>query len=193
MDYPTIRSNFIEENLLTPWCNTHSQSQIVLLGAGLDTRAYRFEPLQINQNIVFEIDFPIVFDHKEKVMQKKRPLCKVVRLSADLIEPSWSSHLIKKGFSKEIPTFWIMEGLVYYLEQDEFFSLINNLAELSKNLSQIFIDVFSMHPKWDLNVNEIPEYFKSIGWEVSISFVKKNDQDREVSQKGMVFIKGIKK
>ena len=213
MDYPIIRSSFIEENLLTPWCNTHSQSQIVLLGAGLDTRAYRFKPLQVNRHIVFEIDFPIVINYKEKLMQKEKPLCTVIRLSADLIKPDWSSHLIKNGFSMEIPTLWIMEGLVYYIERDAFFSLITKMAEISKEGSQIFIDVIyasrrmpfsysqnmkstnasSKHQKWDFNINEASKYFAPVGWELSSSFVNEYEQSRNDGQKGMVFIQGIKK
>ncbi|MHA2035828.1 MAG: class I SAM-dependent methyltransferase [Promethearchaeota archaeon] len=212
MDYPTIRSSFIEENLLTPWCNTHSQSQIVLLGAGLDTRAYRFKPLQVNQHSVFEIDFPIVIDYKEKILKKEKPLCNIIRLSADLVDPEWSSQLVKNGFSMEIPTFWIMEGLVYYLKRDEFSTLITKTAEISKEGSQIFIDIlhvsrrepssyfqgtdltnpFSTHQKWGLNIEEVPKFFETTGWKVKSYFVDEYDQGRNVGQKGMVFIKGLK-
>ncbi|MHA2181555.1 MAG: class I SAM-dependent methyltransferase [Promethearchaeota archaeon] len=202
MDYPTIRSSFIEEKLLTPWCTAQSQSQIVLLGAGLDTRPYRFKPLQINKHTIFEIDFPSVIYYKEHLMQNEKPLCKVVRLSADLIEPDWSSYLIKKGFSREIPAFWIMEGLVYYLERDSFFSLISTLAELSSEGSQIFMDVIYASdsaksppngPKWAILLQKIPEKFALAGWDVQSSFVNKNKQNRNVSRRGMIFIQGIKK
>ena len=213
LDYPIVRSSFIEENLLIPWCSTHSQSQIVLLGAGLDTRAYRFKPLQFNRNIVFEIDFPIVIDYKEKIMQKEKPLCNIIRLSADLVDPDWSSRLIKNGFSKDIPTFWVLEGLVYYIEREAVSSLLIKTAEISKEGSQIFIDIihasrgvssphsknensidpFSKHQRWGLNIKEVPSFFAATGWEVTSSFVDEDDQDRDVEQKGMVFIQGIRK
>ena len=212
MDYPLVRSNFIEEILLTSWCNTNPQSQIVLLGAGLDTRAYQFKPFQNNRQIIYEIDFPIVIDYKEKLMQKKKPLCKIVRLSADLVDPDWSSHLIKNGFSSEIPTFWVLEGLVYYLERESVFSLLTKMAEISKVGSQIFIDIisasrekpfpysennnstdnFSKHQEWDLNLGEVPVFFTPTGWEVKSSFIGEYDQDRNVEHKGMIFIQGIK-
>jgi methyltransferase (TIGR00027 family) len=182
------------------------------MGAGLDTRPYRFKPFQINQHIVFEIDFPNVIDYKEKVMHEKKPLCKVIRLSADLMDLDWSSHLLKKGFSKNMPTFWIMEGLVYYLKQDTFSTLITKMTELSKGGSQIFIDViyastampfsysqnidstktFSNNHIRGINIKEISGYFASTGWEVSSSYVNKYDQSRNIGQKGMVFVQGKK-
>lgn len=209
LDYPHLRSNFIEEQLLRPWCNSHLQSQIVLLGAGLDVRAYRFKPLHINHHIVFEIDFPNVIDFKRKLMEKEKPLCKIVRLSADLVDAGWSSHLIKNGYSREIPSFWILEGLSYYIEQDNFSSLITKTAEISKIGSQIFIDIlpssrglpseststtaaFPKHHKWGLNIKDIPNFFAPTGWEVSSSFVEENDHGRDDGQKGMIFIHGRK-
>jgi len=104
-------------------------------------------------------------------------------LSADLVEPKWSSHLIKKGFSKDIPTFWVLEGLIYYIEREVVLSLLTKLAEISKIGSQIFIDIihasgrvplpysqnenstefFSKNQKWDLNIKGVPEFFGTTG------------------------------
>jgi methyltransferase (TIGR00027 family) len=185
----------------------------VLLGAGLDTRAYRFKPLQTNQHVVFEIDFPIIINYKEKLMLKRQPLSDIVRLPADLIEPEWASQLIENGFSKEIPTFWIMEGLVYYININEFSSLITKTAEISKEDSQIFIDIihasrkipsshsqntnltdtYSKQHKWGLHITEVSAFFATTGWEVISYFVDEYDQSRNVGQKGMIFIQGKKK
>jgi methyltransferase (TIGR00027 family) len=68
MDYALVRASYLENNLLTPWCKAQRNSQIVLLGAGLDTRAYRFEPLQTNTHTIFEIDFPSVICYKEELL-----------------------------------------------------------------------------------------------------------------------------
>lgn len=188
MDYPHLRSHFIEEQLLRPWCDSHLRSQIVFLGAGLDIRAYRFKPLQLNYHVVFEIDFPIVFDFKKKIMRKKQPLCKVVRISADLIQSDWKSRLLNCGFSNDVPSFWILEGLAYYLEKDEIISLITKAAELSKKGSKIFIDISKDH-KWGLDLLEITEILAETGWKVSNS----SENDQILNQNGMLFIQGIKK
>ncbi|MHA2283407.1 MAG: class I SAM-dependent methyltransferase [Promethearchaeota archaeon] len=204
MEYPIVRSYYIEEKLLRPWCNTHAKSQIVLLGAGLDTRAYRFKPFQTNRHTVFEIDFPIVIDYKKKMMQKEKPLCTVIRLSADLVDPNWSSRLIKNGFSKDILTFWVLEGLAYYIERVVFSSLLKKTAEITKEGSQLFIDIIhasstnSTHPsskrqKWGMSIREVPNFFATSGWEVTSSFADENNQSQNDGQKRMVFIQGVKK
>ena len=117
MDYSLVRAYYIENKLLTPWCHIHKQSQIVLLGAGLDTRAYRFNPLKTHSHTIFEIDFPVINRYKDEILTGEPPLCKLVRISADLTKPEWTNLLETSGFSNDIPTFWVLEGLVYYMEQ----------------------------------------------------------------------------
>ncbi|MFX1431020.1 MAG: class I SAM-dependent methyltransferase [Promethearchaeota archaeon] len=212
MDYPIVRSFYIENNLLTSWCNTHKKSQIVLLGAGLDTRAYRFKPLLINNHTVYEIDFPNLIHYKEEILQNEKPLCNLNRISSDLSDSRWISSLMDTNFSKNIPTFWILEGFAYYIEQNVFISLVSKLAKMSSEESEIFIDImqssrwysfpyssngilggpFSRHIKWGLDIKSVPLFFLKTGWRVSCSFADNYDQGRNVGQKAMIFINGRK-
>ncbi|MFX1253674.1 MAG: class I SAM-dependent methyltransferase [Promethearchaeota archaeon] len=200
--YSLVRSYYIEQNLLTPWCNALAESQIVLLGAGLDTRAYRFTPLQTNTHIIFEIDFPVVNSYKEEILQDEQPLCRLVRISVDLTSDDWAFHLKNSGFSKNIPTFWVLEGLVYYMEREVVVSLLKKAAELSSKNSQIFVDLcvpmlaevnfgsFLRYFKWGLDKEDVPRFFAAIGWDVSCSFADNYDQGRDVGQRGMIFTHG---
>jgi len=210
MDYPIVRSYYIEEKLLTPWCNTQGESQIVELGAGLDTRAYRFKLLHKNKHTIFEIDFPKVIQYKNKILKDEKPYCDVVRLSTDLSKSKWISILLKSGFSKNIPTFWILEGLAYYIEKQDFTSLLLKIAEISIETSQIFTDImqlsrwysfpytsngivgdpFSRHFKWGIDIKVVQSFFSEFGWNVSCSFADDHDQGRNVGQKAMIFIRG---
>lgn len=199
-----MQTHYIEENLLTPWCNMHPKSQIVLLGAGLDTRAYRFKPLQTNMHTIFEIDFPIINRYKEEILQGEQPLCGLIRLSTDLSNLDWISDLKKSGFSSDTPTFWVLEGLVYYMEQEVVASLLSKIVNISAENSQIFVDVcvpayvevrlgpFSKHSKWGLNKKDVPSFFTKAGWNVSCSFADDHDQGRDVGQKGLIFVHGIR-
>ena len=74
-------------------------------------------------------------------------MCNVIRISADLANSDWSSYLLKNGYSKDIPTFWVLEGLVYYIEREVFYSLVTKMAEISKIGSQIFIDIIHASKK----------------------------------------------
>lgn len=196
IEYPIARSYYIEENLLTPWCNLNNNSQIVLLGAGLDTRAYRFTPLKTNVHKVFEIDFPYVISHKEKIMKNKIPLCDVIRISTDLTESDWSSHLLESSFHNDIPTFWILEGLVYYLEKSEVKSLITDAARMSSEESQIFMDIihaskfFRSLSSFNDNKKIIDLFFESTGWDVSSKLVNDYNLYQDVINDWNFFIHG---
>jgi methyltransferase (TIGR00027 family) len=212
MDYPIVRSYYIEEKLLTPWCKTHLRSQIILLGAGLDARAYRFKPLQTNAHTIFEVDLPSVIRYKEEILHDEEPFCGLIRLSADLSNPSWTSNLKNSGFSCDIPTFWVLEGLVYYMDREIVASLLAKAAQISEKTSQIFVDIlqysrwlsdssslngimegpFSTHFKWGLDIKEVPLFFSTAGWKVSCSFADEHDHGRDVGQKGMIFIYGTR-
>ncbi len=210
MDYPIVRSFYIEKNLLKPWCITHKESQIVLLGAGLDTRAYRFKPFHKNKHTLFEIDFPEVIQYKNEILKNEKPFCNLVRLSTDLSKPQWISSLLKIKFSTSTPTFWVLEGLAYYIEKQDFTSLLLKIAEISTKTSQIFIDImqlsrwysfpftsdgivgdpFSRHFKWGIDIKLVQSFFAELGWNVTCSFADDYDQGRNVGQKAMIFIHG---
>ena len=203
-DYPLVRSFYIDTILLAPWCENHNASQIVLLGAGLDARAYRFKLLEKNNHTLFEVDFPIVNKYKEEVLRGEIPLCSLVRVSVDLSKPSWTNHLIDKGFSQDLPTFWILEGLVYYMEQDSVIALLRTVSDLSEADSQIFVDVsipafadliygpFTRHFKWGLEFENVYAFFASAGWQVTVFYADDHDQGRDVGQRGLMFVQGTK-
>jgi methyltransferase (TIGR00027 family) len=202
MDYPIVRAYYLENQLLAPWCKEHNESQIIFLGAGLDTRAYRFELLNHGDHTVFEIDFPIIIDYKDEILQYEEPLCSIVRIPADLSTLSWGFQLVDGDFSSEIPTFWILEGTAYYLPKDAFVSVLETAAGMSPEDSGIFVDVcvpvlaevrfgaFMMHFKWGINPGEIKSFFAKNGWKVDYSFADDHDQGRDVGQKGHLFVHG---
>ncbi len=200
-DYPIIRSHYIDSNLLKAWCD-QKNSQIVLLGAGLDTRAYRFIPVKQNEHIIFEIDFKNINQYKELILSVKKPLCTLKRVNADLSQSDWKDRLEKSGFTSELPTFWILEGLAYYIEQRKVISLLTTMAEISHKKSKLFIDVcvpaladlvfgpFTRHFKWGINKAEIPRFFATTGWHVSCSYADDHDLGRDVGQRGLIFVNG---
>jgi len=210
LDYPIVRSYFIEENLLKSWCSSNIHSQIVLVGAGLDTRAYRFKPLQLNNHVVFEMDFSSIIKYKEEKLRHIAPLCEIKRLSLDLSDSDLSQNLIEKGFSNKLPTFWILEGVAYYVEQESIQNTLRQAADISINQSQIFVDLihssrwfpfylddmssgpFSRHMRWGIDIRNASAFFKTNGWKVSCSWADDHDQGRNVGQKAMIFVYGIK-
>ncbi|MHA1960996.1 MAG: class I SAM-dependent methyltransferase, partial [Candidatus Thorarchaeota archaeon] len=111
----------------------------------------------------------------------------------------------KKGFSKDVPTFWVLEGLVYYMDNEDVATLLKEAAKMSTVGSLLFADVcvpgladarygpFMMHFKWGLNEDEVPDFFAASGWNVACSFADDHDQGRDVGQKGLIFVQGARK
>lgn len=201
--YGIVRTYYIDQ-LLKKWSETKTKFQIVLLGAGLDTRAYRLEFLKDKVHTFFEIDMDNIIQYKEKILEKYKPLCPVKRLSIDVSEVQWFNKLVEADFSGNVPTFWILEGLAYYLDKNRVISMLKDLSDLSPLGSKVFLDVcvpaladlkfgfFTKYFKWGVQLSDVPELFKDTTWRFSSSFADYHDQGRDVGQRGLIFVEGVK-
>ncbi|WP_083647557.1 SAM-dependent methyltransferase [Kitasatospora sp. CB01950] len=114
--------------------------QVVVLAAGLDTRAYRL-PWPDGTRL-YEIDLPPVLAFKEQVLtaQDARPRCERTALPADLTDPRWPEQLRAAGFDPAQPTAWLAEGLLVYLEADQAAQLLTTVGELSAPGSRLLVE-----------------------------------------------------
>ncbi|MEU6604948.1 SAM-dependent methyltransferase [Streptomyces shenzhenensis] len=89
--------------------------QLVLLGAGLDMRAYRL-PWPPGSS-VFEIDREPVLTFKQRTLDTLRavPRARRVTIAADLRRAAWPYALLAAGLDPARPTAWLAEGLLLYL------------------------------------------------------------------------------
>jgi len=104
--------------------------QVVILAAGLDSRAYRL--LWPDGTKIFELDQPQVLAFKSYVLSQRgiRPAAERHEVAVDLRE-DWPEALRASGFDPEMPSAWIAEGLLMYLPaaaQDQLFIGIDGLA-----------------------------------------------------------------
>ncbi len=123
-----IRTRFYDEYLTA--ATAAGGRQVVLLAAGLDTRAFRLAwPAGTR---VFELDLPGVLAFKEAVLGARGavPRCERVTVPADLRE-DWPSRLTAAGFGPARPATWLAEGLVIYLTAGEAGRLFTLVTELS--------------------------------------------------------------
>ena len=89
--------------------------QVVILGAGLDSRAYRYTQLK-DRVKVFEVDHPASQQAKQKKLRKifgKLPTY-VTYIPIDFNEETLEK-LFESGYNRKLKTLFIMEGLVHYL------------------------------------------------------------------------------
>lgn len=104
--------------------------QVVILAAGLDSRAYRLDwPAATT---IFELDRPQVLDFKREVLADRGAEPRAVRreIAVDLRE-DWPQALRDSGFDPALPSAWIAEGLLIYLPataQEQLFTGIDGLA-----------------------------------------------------------------
>jgi methyltransferase (TIGR00027 family) len=91
--------------------------QIVILGAGLDTRALRLD--WPPGAAVFELDTGPMLGFKQRVLDQlsPRPRAARVPVAADLAG-DWVPPLAAAGFTPQAPTAWLAEGLFMYLAPD---------------------------------------------------------------------------
>ncbi|MYY84714.1 SAM-dependent methyltransferase, partial [Streptomyces sp. SID335] len=88
--------------------------QVVLLGAGLDTRAFRLD--LPSDCVVHEVDRAGVLDFKQRVLTDLSavPRAKRVPVPVDL-RADWVGALAAAGFDAAAPSVWLAEGLLFYL------------------------------------------------------------------------------
>lgn len=114
--------------------------QTVLLGAGLDTRAYRLDwPAG---HTVYEVDQPHVLAFKHDVLDGLRavPRAHRVALAADFRD-DWPDELMAAGFDPSLPTAWLAEGLLLYLPAVAERALVDTVHWLSAPTSTLAYEV----------------------------------------------------
>jgi len=167
-------------------------SQVVILAAGLDARAYRlaWPP----GTVIYEVDQPDVIKFKTDTMAKlgAEPTTKRRTVSIDLRE-DWPTALRKSGFDDTKPSAWSAEGLLMYLPPEAQDRLFDHITALSAAGSQLATEYHpdggptmaergkAMNARWatlgcdvdlsglfyDGERNNVAEYLSDQGWQVA--------------------------
>jgi methyltransferase (TIGR00027 family) len=88
--------------------------QLVVLGAGLDARAWRLPALR--EVTVFEVDHPSTQVGKQRRVAGRPPLAADVRFVAvDFEQDDLGERLAAHDHATDVPTAWIWEGVTPYL------------------------------------------------------------------------------
>jgi methyltransferase (TIGR00027 family) len=133
-----IRTRFLDDfvvNACTQGCR-----QVVLLGAGLDARAFRLElPAGVR---FFELDLPGVLQFKQQVVDASVAESKSPRLVVPCdLNGDWPAALTAAGFRSDVPSAWIAEGLLVYLTDEENADLFARVGALSAPGSQLALTI----------------------------------------------------
>ena len=90
--------------------------QIVFLGAGYDTRAYRYRHL-IQDTRIFELDSRVTQEHKRSLLEQAHlaPPEALTYLPINFTKDDLGAILAGAGYSPDRQTLFIWEGVTYYL------------------------------------------------------------------------------
>ncbi|KYQ96766.1 hypothetical protein DLAC_04064 [Tieghemostelium lacteum] len=174
-----LRTKYIDDWVLS---NLHFK-QMVVLGAGLDSRPRRL-PLPSHMK-VFELDLPHVMSFRDRILENipLKPLskCGIIPVSVNLLTEDWAQKLIDKGYSKDEPTLWLVEGLVMYFteaQNDFLFRTLNSLS--TKGSKQMLLTVSPKIQRFDTNyhaerpINNLG--FKKYNWSSIVSeFISRHE------------------
>ncbi|CAK9176363.1 unnamed protein product [Ilex paraguariensis] len=145
-------------------------TQVVLLGAGMDARAYRLSCLK--ESDVFEVDFPEVLQMKTTILEastestnefqlQKMKAKSLIRVAADIRENDWLKKLQTSGFVPEKNTVWVLEGILYYLSHSNAMEVLKIIAAnciltstvlladfMNKQSTTLSSSTFHFHSDW---------------------------------------------
>jgi methyltransferase (TIGR00027 family) len=191
-DSIAVRTRFFDDFFLN--ASRDGVRQAVILAAGLDARPYRLS--WPNGSVVYEVDQPKVIEFKSAMMSSlsAAPAADRRTVSIDLRD-DWPAALRDSGFDDTQPTAWSAEGLLMYLPPDAQDRLFDHITALSAPGSRIATEYHGEDPggptmseragqfnqRWaklgcdidlsglffDGDRNDIVEYLKDLGWQVS--------------------------
>lgn len=129
-----VRTRYFDDFTENALVSILGPSQLVILGCGMDTRPLRL-PAVMHHVSVFEVDQQSVLETKERLLETLVPVPVSLaavhkRVKAD-VAGDWAKVLEENGFEKDVPTVWVIEGLLYYLTIERVNALMRSVCRLS--------------------------------------------------------------
>lgn len=133
------RERYIDDYLAD--CLERGFDQLVILGAGYDSRAYRFENLRAPMR-VFEVDHPATQAAKIEGVKKIFGVLpdRVSYVSIDFNRQSLADCLAAHGYNPRAKSVFIWQGVTYYLDPASIDSTLAFIKEQSAPGSSVIFD-----------------------------------------------------
>ncbi|WP_433549259.1 class I SAM-dependent methyltransferase [Streptomyces sp. CA-294286] len=137
--YFGLRTRVLDDFLLHA-VHTDGSRQVVLLGAGLDSRAFRLD--WPGASVIFEVDRAGVLAFKHQVLDGLSAVPRATRVPvATDLRDDWAAALTDAGFDPAAPSVWLAEGLLFYLPPAAETSLIGTVDRLTPEGSALAFEV----------------------------------------------------
>jgi methyltransferase (TIGR00027 family) len=130
----SVRSTFVDAAIE---CYLSGVEQFVELGAGYDTRTVQ---LQHNPRIpCFEVDLPKIQQIKRELLHQCGVDTNGVKfVPANFMTDNWLANLAKAGFDRRKRTFFLWEGVTYYLSRQAMEKTFRTIATMARDSVVVF-------------------------------------------------------
>jgi methyltransferase (TIGR00027 family) len=117
----------------------HPVEQLVILGAGLDTRAWRMD--ELSGSTVFEVDHPASqADKRDRLGDAAARARHVHFVAADFAQQGVGEQLGRARHREDLPTTWVWEGVVPYLSDAQVRATAAAIAARSARGSRLVVN-----------------------------------------------------
>ncbi|GAV58861.1 LCM domain-containing protein [Cephalotus follicularis] len=155
-----VRTLWFDSKVKAALDSSNGGAQVVLLGAGMDARAYRLNCLK--ESDVFEVDFPELLQVKTTLLQAAMESTgehqnlmmtanSLTRVAADIRNNDWFEKLQISGFSPVKNTVWVLEGILYYLSHTHAMQVLNIIADQCALTHTVLLADFMNKPSTTLS------------------------------------------
>jgi methyltransferase (TIGR00027 family) len=141
INYQAVRTHFFDAYFAD--AAAAGIRQVVIVAAGLDSRAYRLEwPAGTT---VYEIDLPKVLEYKAETLAGHGATPVVDRRPVPVdLRHDWPQALRDAGFDASRPTAWLAEGLLPFLPASAQEALFGSIDALSGSGSRVAVENFGV-------------------------------------------------
>jgi len=162
-----LRTRYIDDTV-TSFIAAHAghRPHVLLLGAGMDARAYRMDVDTLSPDAAFfEIDFPATLELKGELLAGHTPAVQRTVVPVDLAEREFVEPLIGAGYDTDRPAIVVWEGVINYLDAATAESVVEQIARALSPDGQLVADYVEM------------AWFKGSQFEQSTRTISKNVGD----------------
>ncbi|OBG99641.1 MULTISPECIES: class I SAM-dependent methyltransferase [unclassified Mycobacterium] len=141
IDYQAVRTHFFDAYFAE--AVAAGIRQVVILAAGLDSRAYRLD--WPDGTVVYEIDLPKVLEYKADTLAAHGAAPVVDRRPVPVdLRHDWPGALRDAGFDETRPTAWLAEGLLPFLPAGAQEAMFASIDALSGSGSRVAVEIFGV-------------------------------------------------
>ena len=160
--YLGCRTQFLDQIVLNS-----APTQLVILGAGMDTRCHRLELDPTCR--CFEIDAAFTQTYKHSIISKRAMFftnsSRVTYVPVNFEEEDFFDALVQNGFDPKLQTTFILEGVSYYLTKVALFATLSKIRKCSHRKTIIAFDFATDY--WtegsNSSVNQFTLFLRRIG------------------------------